>query len=53
MGDIAFRGILVMLRDVFKEKKRISMTFFAMGRASAPSEAQFKPFFDVIALYYK
>ena len=37
-----------MLGDVFNEKKRIYMAFFAVRRASAPSEATFKFFF-----YYK
>ena len=41
-----------MLGDVFNEK-RIYMAIFAVRKASAPSEAQFKLFFDVVALYYK
>ena len=43
-----------MLGYVFNEKKRINMAIFMGGRrASAPSEARVKLFFDVIALYYK
>ena len=42
-----------MLEDVFNVKKRIYMALFVVRRASVPSEAQFKLFFDVIALSYK